>query len=291
MLLPASAAAMLAAAVLGLLIGSFLNVVIHRLPRMLDAEWAANCAEMAGTPVPAGPAFNLVRPRSRCPSCGHVLRWYENIPVLSYLYLRGRCSQCGSSIGWRYPLVELATAIVFGVLGARHGVGLVGLAWAACACLLIAQFFIDFDTQLLPDDLNYPLLWLGLIAAAAGLTRVPLPLAVWGAVFGYLSLWLIFQVHRGLTGKEGMGHGDFKLLAALGAWFGADYLVAIVLLSSVVGALLGIALIVVGRIANRDIPIPFGPFLAGAGLLALLVGPMQLAHLIPFAFPFGLPMR
>ena len=286
MLLPTGVAVAIAA-VFGLLIGSFLNVVIHRLPKMMEAEWAANCAELAGqAPAEAAP-FNLVRPRSRCPHCGHVIRWYENIPVLSYLMLRGKCSNCGAAIGIRYPIVELVTSALLAWIAARHGLTIVAAVWAAFACILLAQFLIDFDTQLLPDDLNYPLLWLGLIAAATGWTQVPLKSAVWGAVFGYLSLWTIYQAHKALTGKEGMGHGDFKLLAALGAWFGAEYLVAIVLLSSVVGAVLGIVLIIVGRIANRDIPIPFGPFLAGAGLLALVVGPAELAQLIPFAFPFA----
>lgn len=187
----------------------------------------------------------------------------------------------------RYPLVELATGLVFATLAGMYGLNLAGLAWAALACLLVAQFFIDFDTQLLPDDLNYLILWLGLIASAMGWTSVPLPSAVWGAVFGYLSLWTVYQVHHGLTGKQGMGHGDFKLLAGLGAWFGAEYLIAIILLSSVVGAVIGGGLLLVGRLAHRDIPIPFGPFLAGAGMLAMLVGPARLESLIPFAFPFS----
>ena len=274
-------------AVLGLLFGSFLNVVIHRVPRMLEAEWAANCADLAGKPPPEGAPFNLVRPGSRCPHCQHRIRAYENIPVLSYLALRGKCSSCHAPIGIRYPLIELATAGLFAAIASRYGLSWTALVWAAFACLLLAQFFIDFDTQLLPDDLNYLILWLGLIAAAAGWTTVPLKSAVWGAVFGYLSLWTVYQVHHQLTGKEGMGHGDFKLLAGLGAWFGAEYLVALVLLSSIVGAVLGMALMLVGRIANRDIPIPFGPFLAGAGLLAMLSGPGRLEQMVPFAFPFA----
>lgn len=290
MLLPTDVA-MVLAAVLGLLVGSFLNVVIHRLPRMMEAEWAAQCAEIAGQETAPTERFNLWRPRSRCPHCGHQIRWYENIPVISYLALRAKCSNCGASIGLRYPLIELLTAALFAYLAARHGLTPVAAVWAVFACILIAQFFIDFDTQLLPDDLNYPLLWLGLIVAALGWTAVPLKSALWGAVFGYLSLWIIYQVHHTLTGKEGMGHGDFKLLAALGAWFGAEYLIAIVLLSSVVGALLGIALIIIGRIANRDIPIPFGPFLAGAGMLAMLAGPGTLESAIPFAFPFSQGLR
>lgn len=273
--------------VLGLLVGSFLNVVIHRLPKMMEAEWADNCAELAGTEAPAREPFNLARPRSRCQACQHVIRWYENIPVLSYLVLRGRCSSCKTPIGVRYPLVELATGLMFAALAVMYGLTVTGIVWAALACLLVAQFFIDFDTQLLPDDINYLILWLGLIASAMGWTSVALSSSVWGAVFGYMSLWTVYQVHHRLTGKQGMGHGDFKLLAGLGAWFGAEYLVAIILLSSVVGTVIGGSLLVVGRLAHRDIPIPFGPFLAGAGLLAMLVGPARLESLIPFAFPFS----
>ena len=273
--------------VLGLLVGSFLNVVIYRLPKMLEAEWADNCAELAGAEAPAREPFNLARPRSRCQKCQHLIRWYENIPVLSYLALRGRCSNCKTAIGMRYPLVELATGLLFAALASMYGLTITGLAWATLACLLVTQFFIDFDTQLLPDDLNYLILWLGLIASAMGWTTIALPSAVWGAVFGYLSLWTVYQVHHRLTGKHGMGHGDFKLLAGLGAWFGAEYLIAIILLSSVVGSIIGGGLMVVGRLAHRDIPIPFGPFLAGAGLLAMLAGPGRLENLLPFAFPFS----
>lgn len=273
--------------VFGLLVGSFLNVVIYRLPKMLEAQWAENCAEMAGTEAPAREPFNLARPRSRCQNCQHQIRWFENIPIFSYLALRGRCANCNTPIGVRYPLVELATGLVFAALASQHGLTSIGLAWTALACLLLAQFFIDFDTQLLPDDLNYLILWLGLIASAMGWTGISLPSAVWGAVFGYLSLWMVYQVHHRLTGKHGMGHGDFKLLAGLGAWFGAEYLVAMILLSSVVGSIIGGGLLLVGRLANRDVPIPFGPFLAGAGMVAMLVGPGRLESLIPFAFPFS----
>jgi leader peptidase (prepilin peptidase)/N-methyltransferase len=273
--------------VLGLLIGSFLNVVIYRLPKILEAEWAANCAELAGSESKAAEPFNLMRPRSMCPSCRHTIRWYENIPVASYVFLRGKCGQCGVPISLRYPIIEIVTAGFFVWLATLYGVTLTGFAWAAFACLLIAQFFIDFDTQLLPDDLNYLILWLGLIAAALGWTSVPLKSAVWGVVWGYLSLWIVYQVHHGLTGKQGMGHGDFKLLAALGAWFGADYLIALILLSSIVGAVIGGMLLLIGRLANRDIPIPFGPFLAGAGLVGMVAGPGRLEAIVPFAFPFS----
>ncbi len=273
--------------VLGLLVGSFLNVVIHRLPKMMEQEWAANCAELAGQEAPVAQTFNLSRPRSRCPHCQHQIRWHENIPVLSYLMLRGRCAHCKTAISVRYPVIELVTGLFFVALAHMHGLTPVGLAWAALACLLIAQFWIDFDTQLLPDDLNYLILWLGLIVSALGWTTVPLASSVWGAVFGYLSLWSVYQLHHRLTGKQGMGHGDFKLLAGLGAWFGAEYLVALILLSSVVGSVLGGALLLIGRLANRDIPIPFGPFLAGAGMVAMLAGPGRLESLVPFAFPFS----
>lgn len=273
--------------VLGLLVGSFLNVVIHRLPKMMEQEWAANCAELAGQEAPQAQVFNLSRPRSRCPHCQHQIRWHENIPVLSYLLLRGRCANCKAAISMRYPLIELITGLFFVALAHQHGLTPVGLAWAVLACLLIAQFWIDFDTQLLPDDLNYLILWLGLVVSALGWTTVPLASSVWGAVFGYLSLWSVYQLHHRLTGKQGMGHGDFKLLAGLGAWFGAEYLVALILLSSVVGSILGGALLLIGRLANRDIPIPFGPFLAGAGMVAMLAGPGRLEGLVPFAFPFS----
>jgi leader peptidase (prepilin peptidase) / N-methyltransferase len=275
-----------AAAVLGLLVGSFLNVVIHRLPRMLEREWAADCAGLNGKELPEEPTLNLLVPRSRCPSCGHQIRWYENIPVVSWLALRGRCSACKTRISARYPVVELVTGAFFALCAWRFGLTLPALAWAAFAALLICLFLIDFDTQILPDDLNYLLLWLGLLVSATGWT-VPLASAVWGAALGYLVFWTIFQVFKRATGKEGMGYGDFKLLAALGAWFGAEYLLAIILLSSVVGAVLGVLLLIVGKLANKDIPMPFGPYLAGAGLLCLVLGPAAVPALVPFAFPFG----
>ena len=276
------------AGLLGLLVGSFLNVVIHRLPAMLERQWAADCAEFTGAPVPQPEPerFNLLVPRSRCPHCGHMIRWYENIPVASWLALRGKCSQCRARISARYPAVELLTAAFFALCGWRFGLGLQAAAWAAFAALLICLFLIDMDTQILPDDLNYLLLWAGLLAAAMGWT-VPLASAVWGAAVGYVVFWSIFQLFKVATGKEGMGYGDFKLLAALGAWLGAEYLLAIVLLSSIVGAVIGVLLLAVGKLANRDIPMPFGPYLAGAGLLALALGPATMPALLPFAFPFG----
>jgi leader peptidase (prepilin peptidase)/N-methyltransferase len=283
-----AAGAMLDAAiagVLGLLVGSFLNVVIYRFPKMLERQWAAECADMTGQPVPEAEPFNLVVPRSRCRQCGHLIRWYENIPVVSYLALRGKCASCRTPIGMRYPVVELVTAAFFALCAWRWGLTPQAAAWAAFAALLICLFLIDFDTQILPDDLNYVLLWLGLLAAATGWT-VPLVSAVWGAALGYLLFWGIFQAYRLATGKEGMGYGDFKLLAALGAWFGAEYLLAIVLLSSVVGAVIGMLLLVVGKLANKEIPMPFGPYLAGAGLLCLVLSPAAVPALFPFAFPF-----
>jgi leader peptidase (prepilin peptidase) / N-methyltransferase len=272
--------------VLGLLVGSFLNVVIYRLPKMLEREWAADCAQLNGQEPKEQEPFNLIVPRSRCRQCGHAIRWYENIPVLSWLALRGKCSQCKAPIGLRYPVVELVTAGFFALCAARWGLTLQGAAWAAFAALLICLFLIDMDTQILPDDLNYLLLWLGLLVAAAGWT-VPLRSAVWGAALGYLVFWAIFQLFKLATGKEGMGYGDFKLLAALGAWLGAEYLLAIILLSSIVGAAIGIVLLVVGKLANRDVPMPFGPYLAGAGLVTLALSPAAVPALLPFAFPFG----
>jgi leader peptidase (prepilin peptidase) / N-methyltransferase len=287
MTVPAGVEAVVLAAVLGLLVGSFLNVVIHRFPKMLEREWAADCAELSGQPPKEdAESFNLLVPRSRCPNCGHAIRWYENIPVVSWLALRGKCSQCKTPIGLRYPVVELVTAAFFALCAWRFGFTLQAAAWAAFAALLICLFLIDMDTQILPDDLNYMLLWLGLIASAVGWT-VPLHSAVWGAALGYLVFWGIFQAFKLATGKEGMGYGDFKLLAALGAWLGANYLLAIILLSSIVGAVIGIMLLVVGKLANRDIPMPFGPYLAGAGLLTLALSPAAVPALLPFAFPFG----
>jgi leader peptidase (prepilin peptidase)/N-methyltransferase len=274
------------AGVLGLLFGSFLNVVIYRFPKMLERQWAAECAEFSGQEPKEEDAFNLLVPASRCRQCGHQIRWYENIPVVSWLALRGKCSQCGASIGMRYPVVELVTAAFFALCGARFGLTLQAAAWAAFAALLICLFLIDMDTQILPDDLNYTLLWLGLLVSALG-WNIPLKSAVWGAALGYLVFWSIFQLFKLATGKEGMGYGDFKLLAALGAWLGVEYLLAIILLSSIVGAVIGIVLLLVGKLANKDIPMPFGPYLAGAGLLTLALSPAAVPALLPFAFPFG----
>lgn len=262
--------------VLGLLVGSFLNVVIHRLPRMMERQWAAECAELQGkadaATTPAPEPYNLVVPRSACPHCGHRIRWFENIPVLSYLALRGRCSACGAGIGLRYPLVELVTGALFAWAGWHWGLNLAGLAWCGFAAAVLALACIDWDTTLLPDDITLPLLWAGLVAAALGVTPVPLAAALWGTVAGYLSLWLIYWAFKLLTGKEGMGYGDFKLFAAFGAWFGWQALVPIILMASVIGAVIGIGIKLAGRLRDGGY-VPFGPFLALAGLTAMVFGP------------------
>jgi leader peptidase (prepilin peptidase)/N-methyltransferase len=267
------------AGVLGLLVGSFLNVVIYRLPQMLERQWAAECAELAGKPAQEAPAFNLVSPRSRCRQCGHLIRWYENVPILSYLVLRGKCSACSTAIGLRYPLVELATAILFFFSVQHWGVTPAGAAWCGFSAAIVALALIDWDTTLLPDDITLPLLWAGLIVAALRWTDVTLPQALWGAVAGYVSLWLVYQGFKLLTGKEGMGYGDFKLFAALGAWFGWTALVPIILMASVIGAVVGIAMKLSSGLREGGY-VPFGPFLAGAGLTAMVFGPASILGVI-----------
>ena len=267
---PGDLLATLVACIFGLLIGSFLNVVIYRMPKMMQRESDNYVAQESGRPLPHGDRFNLMVPRSACPHCGHMITALENIPVLSYLALRGKCSQCKAPISARYPVIEALTGVLSGWLIWQFGGGMTGLAVLVFAWMLIAMTFIDADTQLLPDDLTLPLLWLGLLVNLNG-TFAPLPDAVIGAVLGYVCLWLIFWAFKLATGKEGMGYGDFKLLAALGAWLGWKMLPVIVLLSSVVGAVVGIALIILAK-RGRDIPMPFGPYLAGAGLLAMVYG-------------------
>lgn len=265
---PGSLYPTLVAAVLGLIVGSFLNVVIYRLPKMMQRESDNYVAQESGLDLPHTDRFNLLVPRSACPHCGHPIGPLENIPVLGYLLLGGKCKGCGARISLRYPLVELLSGLLSAYLIWRFGTGLVGLSTLLFVWLLIAMTFIDLDTQLLPDDLTYLLLWCGLLLNLQG-GLVSLTEAVIGAVAGYLSLWSIYWLFKLTTGKEGMGYGDFKLLAALGAWLGWKMLPAIVLLSSAVGAIVGIGLIVFAK-HRRDKPIPFGPYLAAAGLIALL---------------------
>ena len=268
------------AGILGLLIGSFLNVVIYRLPKMMERQWALECAEIAGKTPENIEQFNLLLPRSRCSNCGHVIRWYENIPILSYLFLKGQCSVCGTKIGWRYPLVEAATGALFFFCAWRWGLTATGLAWSGFAAALLALALIDWDTTLLPDDITLPLLWAGLIVAALGWNpAVSLRQAVWGAVAGYLSLWLVYWAFKLATGKEGMGFGVFKLFAALGAWMGWSALVPMILMASVIGAGVGIVMKLSSGLREGGY-VPFGPFLAGAGLTAMVFGPQSILRFI-----------
>ncbi len=258
--------------VLGLLIGSFLNVVIYRFPVMLEAQWKAECAELSSQVAAPAEKFNLAVPRSRCLKCGHQIRWFENIPVLSYLFLRGKCSSCSTPISPRYLLVELATGALFFYCAWRWGATSTALVWSGFGATVLALGLIDWDTTLLPDDMTLPLLWAGLIAAELQWTQVSLPAALWGAAAGYVSLWLVYWAFKLVTGKEGMGFGDFKLFAALGAWFGWQALVPIILMASVIGALVGIAMKFSSALREGGY-VPFGPFLAGAGLTAMFFGP------------------
>jgi leader peptidase (prepilin peptidase)/N-methyltransferase len=259
-----------AAVLFGLVVGSFLNVVIHRLPRMLEQGWRAECAELSGSPLPAGETYNLVLPRSRCPHCGHPIRAVENIPVLSYVALRGRCAACKAPISLRYPAVEALAGALAGYIAWRFGASAAAAGAMLFAWTMIALAFIDLDTFYLPDNLTLPLLWTGL-AFNVGATFTDLTSAVIGAAGGYLVLWAVFWAYKLATGKEGMGYGDFKLLAAIGAWLGWKMLPLVILLSSLVGAVIGIGLIVLAR-RGRNVPIPFGPYLALAGLIALFYG-------------------
>lgn len=259
------------AALVGLMVGSFLNVVIHRLPKMMEREWHAQCAELRGeVPPEAGTPYNLVTPRSACPSCGHPIAAWQNIPVLSYLWLKGRCRHCGNRISPRYPVVEALTGIVSGYAAWHFGFGPQALTALVFCWTLIALTFIDLDTQLLPDSLTQPLIWAGLLVNLNG-TFTSLPAAVVGTIAGYLVLWSVYWLFKLATGKEGMGYGDFKLLAAIGAWLGWQILPLAILLSSLVGAAVGIALMLFTR-HGRDVPISFGPYLAGGGLIALFWG-------------------
>ena len=284
-------------AVLGLAVGSFLNVVVHRLPLMLERQWWGDVASQLAdadsfrrvfaTAAPERLALasgglekaiaglsplGLARPASRCPSCGHRIRWYENIPVLSWVVLRAKCSSCKTPIPLRYPLVEMATAALFAALGWRFGGQPVALLWCAMGAVLLALALIDWDTTVLPDLLTLPLLWAGLVAAALGwLPGLPLAQSLWGAAAGYLALWTVYMFFKLATGKEGMGFGDFKLLAALGAWLGWQAILPIVLMASIIGAAIGLVMKANGSLREGRF-VPFGPFLAGGGLVVLLVG-------------------
>lgn len=264
------------AGILGLLIGSFLNVAIYRMPKMMERQWAEECAELTGTSTEPAEAFNLLIPRSRCSSCGHLIRWYENIPVLSYLVLKGKCSACAAPYGVRYPLVEAVTGGLFFFCAWTWGWTPTTLAWCGFSAALLALAVIDWDTTLLPDDITLPLLWSGLIVAALQWNMaVSLPTALWGAVGGYLSLWGVYWVFKLATGKEGMGYGDFKLFAALGAWFGWPALVPLILMASVIGAIVGIGMKYSSGLREGGY-VPFGPFLAGAGFTAMIFGPQSI---------------
>ncbi|MES9812434.1 MAG: A24 family peptidase [Candidatus Thiodiazotropha sp.] len=256
---------------IGLAVGSFLNVVILRLPKMMENQWRSDCAELNGkTNIAPFEPYNLSHPASHCPNCKHKIRFWENIPVISWLLLKGRCANCKAPISPRYPIIEVVTGLL-SLIVAHH----FGVSWAAMAALvltwaLIALSVIDFDVQLLPDNITLPFLWLGLLISLGNVFTDPRT-ALIGAAAGYLSLWSVYQLFKRLTGKEGMGYGDFKLLAMLGAWLGWHYLPQIILLSALVGAVVGILLIVV-RGRDRNIPIPFGPYLAAAGWISLMWG-------------------
>jgi leader peptidase (prepilin peptidase) / N-methyltransferase len=280
---------------LGLCIGSFLNVVVHRLPRMMERDWWTDFAEqlsdgelfkrcfghepskaLQATAVELAKeveglgSYGLSKPRSACPACGHQIAWHENIPVFGWLRLRGRCSACKTKISPRYPLLELLTGVLFAAVGWRYGAQPAALLWCSLLAALVALAAIDWDTTMLPDSITLPLLWAGLAAASLGWT-VPLRSAVWGAIVGYLSLWSVYKLYKAATGKEGMGYGDFKLLAALGAWLGWQAILPIILMSSVIGAAVGITMKFTSGLREGGY-VPFGPFLAGGGVVVVLAG-------------------
>jgi leader peptidase (prepilin peptidase)/N-methyltransferase len=276
--------------VVALLVGSFLNVVIYRLPIMMEREWRAQCEEIAETPaveLPTG-RFDLIAPRSRCPACGQQITALQNIPVISYLMLGGKCANCQVPISRRYPIIELMTAILTGIVCWRFGFGWEAAAAVLMTWALIAISVIDIDHQIIPDSISLPLIWAGLFlslfhdTAGAGILFIDPKTAIAGGLAGYLSLWSIYHLFRLLTGKEGMGYGDFKLLAALGAWLGWQMLPLIILLSAAVGAVVGISLIVLKR-HERSVPIPFGPYLAAAGWIAMLYGPQIMDAYLDYA--------
>jgi len=291
----------------GLCIGSFLNVVIHRLPLMLEREWLhdaaaqmidpavmtrvagvpraetdklAKAVDAYGTKIEELPPLGLAAPRSRCPHCGHQLRWHENLPLIGWLRLGGKCAACKAPISKRYPVIELVTGLAFAALSWRFGAEPTTLLWCGFVAALIALAMIDLDTTLLPDIINQPLLWVGLLAALLGWIPPSLEQSVIGAAAGYMSLWTIARVYEKLRGQIGMANGDFKLLAALGAWLGWSMLLPIILLSSAVGAIVGIYMVLF-RGHGREVPIPFGPYLAGGGLAALFFGQELLVLLYP----------
>ncbi len=265
-----------AVATMALAIGSFLNVVIHRLPKMLERQWRDELTELNGQEIAAAPRYNLMVPRSACPACNHPIGALENIPLVSYVVLRGKCSACRTGISPRYPFVEALTGVLSGYVAWRYGFSWHTLAALVFVWSMIALAFIDLDTFYLPDDITLPLVWAGLIANMAGLF-VDLQSAVIGAIAGYLALWVVFWSYKFATGKDGMGYGDFKLLAAIGAWLGWKMLPVVILLSSLVGAIVGISLIVFAR-HGRDVPIPFGPYLVLGGLIALFWGDQLLQY-------------
>ena len=260
--------------VLGLIAGSFLNVVIHRLPRMLEREWREQCAQLDGeiptSTWPEGPVYNLMTPRSSCPHCGHGISALENIPLISYMALGGRCSRCHAFISIRYPIVEGLTGFLSGFIAWHFGYGAVAFTALIFAWAMVALTCIDLDTQLLPDDITIPLIWGGLLVNLDAVFT-DIPSAVLGAVTGYLALWCVYWGYRLVTHREGMGYGDFKLLAAIGSWLGWQMLPLVILFSSIVGAVVGIGQML-SKKRGRHVPIPFGPYLAGGGLLAMFWG-------------------
>jgi leader peptidase (prepilin peptidase)/N-methyltransferase len=285
-LLSDPAAAAFLAAVLGLAIGSFLNVVIHRLPKMMERQWRMECAELTDTTTnavaekPVEARYNLFVPRSRCPACAQPITALQNVPVISYLVLGGKCAGCKVHISARYPFVELLAGLLAGYAAWRFGFTLAGAGALLFVFAMIALAFIDLDTFYLPDNITLPLLWAGLLLNLAT-TYVDLPSAVIGAACGYLALWSVFWLFKLVTGKEGMGYGDFKLLAAIGAWLGWQMLPLVILMSSLVGALIGISLMIFAR-HGRETPIPFGPYLAIAGMIAMFHGPALNRHYLNF---------
>jgi leader peptidase (prepilin peptidase)/N-methyltransferase len=268
----------------GLLVGSFLNVVIHRLPKMMEREWHDQCAELNGNEPENALPYNLFMPHSACPNCGHKISALENIPVISYLLLRGKCKDCNTHISARYPIVETVSGLLGAYVAWHFGFSLAALAALLLIWMLLALICIDLDTQLLPDDITLPLLWLGLLFNLSA-TFIDINSAVIGAITGYLALWSIYWLFKLATGKEGMGYGDFKLLAAIGAWVGWQMLPLVIMLSSAVGTVVGITLIIAARL-GRNVPIPFGPYLAGGGVIALFWGqPLTQNYLQLFSIP------